>query len=132
MVSKEQPRWHLLRRAIEERKYLLDIRDVLGYGVGYREKEGQRTREPALVIYVRPGRKAKEPQDFPRHQRIPKRGASLSPHPLSPSPISLPPPAGRGGTHPEPSVPELATPASATFPLSRGWGGWEMGEGDRG
>jgi hypothetical protein len=73
MASKEQPRWRLLRRAIEERKYLLDIRDVLGYGVGYREKEGRRTREPALVVYVRPGRKAREPQDFPRHQRIPKR-----------------------------------------------------------
>jgi hypothetical protein len=25
------------------------------------------------VVYVRPGRKAREPQDFPRHQRIPKR-----------------------------------------------------------
>ncbi len=53
-----------------------------------------------------------------------------SPHPLSPSPISLPPPAGRGGTHPEPSS-ELATAASTTSPLSRGreGGRWERGTG---
>ncbi len=52
------------------------------------------------------------------------------PHPLSPSPISLPPPAGRGGTHPEPFR-ELATEASTTSPLSRGWAGgrWERGPG---
>ncbi len=52
------------------------------------------------------------------------------PHPLSPSPISLPPPAGRGGTHAEPFR-ELATEASTTSPLSRGWvgGRWERRTG---
>ncbi len=52
------------------------------------------------------------------------------PHPLAPSPIFLPPPAGRGGTHPEPFG-ELATEASTTSPLSRGWvgGRWERGPG---
>ncbi len=52
------------------------------------------------------------------------------PHPLSPSPISLPPPAGRGGTQAEPFG-ELATEASTTSPLSRGWAGgrWERGTG---
>ncbi len=52
------------------------------------------------------------------------------PHPLSPSPISLPPPAGRGGTQAEPFR-ELATQASTTSPLSRGWvgGRWERGTG---
>ena len=54
----------------------------------------------------------------------------VGPHPLAPSPISLPPPAGRGGTHPGPFG-ELATVASTTSPLSRGreGGRWERGTG---
>ena len=48
------------------------------------------------------------------------------PHPLAPSPISLPPPAGRGGT----LTRELSKDWSGEIsPLSRGREGWEMGEG---
>jgi hypothetical protein len=48
---------------------------------------------------------------------------ALAPHPLSPSPIALPP-TGRGGTAPE--IP-------SAFPLSRGKGvRWERGPGGEG
>jgi hypothetical protein len=63
----------LIRRAIDERSYLLNISDVLGYSVGFREKNGKRTDEPVLVVYVRKGRKGKKPDDFPHHQRIPRK-----------------------------------------------------------
>src|SRR5262245_51438921 len=63
----------LLRKALKQRSYILKISDVLGYGVGFREKKGEWTDEPALIVYVRPGRKAKEYKDLPPHQRIPSR-----------------------------------------------------------
>ena len=63
----------LIKRALEERFYILKISDVLGYAVGFREKNGKRTDEPVLIIYVKRGRKDKAPNDFPLHQRIPKQ-----------------------------------------------------------
>jgi hypothetical protein len=62
-----------IERAAKKRTYLLKISDVLGYAVGYRERAGQRTNEPALVVYVRRGRKRHKKQRFPRHQQIPER-----------------------------------------------------------
>jgi len=73
MSTKNQQRLKLIRRAVEERTYLLNISDVLGYAVGYREKDGKQTDEPALKVYVKKGRKKTDPQDHPRHQRIPRQ-----------------------------------------------------------
>lgn len=68
-----QERVRLLREAFERREYLLRNPDVLGYAVGYRYRGGERTDEPALVVYVRPGRKQEDPREVPRHRRIPER-----------------------------------------------------------
>ncbi len=74
MDSKERQRTlELLERAVEERTYLLRVSDVLGYAVGFRVKDGETTEEPVLTVYVRKGRKAKDPEDHPPHQRIPSR-----------------------------------------------------------
>ena len=63
----------LIDEAVKRRTYLFKIPDVLGTAVGYRITGGERTHEPAVIIYVRPGRKAKDPKKLPRHQRIPHR-----------------------------------------------------------
>lgn len=74
MATKQQTRLlRLLREAVKKRSYILRISDVLGYGVGFRERNGEWTDEPALIVYVCPGRKAKKYEDMPRHQRIPSR-----------------------------------------------------------
>jgi hypothetical protein len=59
--------------AADQRTYLLKIRDVFGYGTGFRERGGKRTEEPALIVYVRRGRKKRDKHDYPRHQQIPER-----------------------------------------------------------
>lgn len=73
MSEERKKRLVLIQRALKERSYLLRISDVLGYAVGFREKGGDRTDEPVLVVYVKKGRKENESDDFPRHQRIPRR-----------------------------------------------------------
>lgn len=72
-ASDRRRRLALLERAVEERGYLLGIRDVLGYAVGFRVRDGETTDEPALTVYVSEGRKATDKADHPRHQRIPNR-----------------------------------------------------------
>ncbi len=75
-MATDKQRQRLLRlivRAFKSRKDILRISDVLGYSVGFREKAGKLTDEPALVVYVRKGRKKKKAADFPRRQRIPQK-----------------------------------------------------------
>lgn len=60
------------RLAYRTRRYLLRNPDVLGFGVGHRFCQGERTGEPALVVYVREGVKSRDPQRVPRHRRIPR------------------------------------------------------------
>jgi hypothetical protein len=62
-----------LSRASRRREYLLRVSDVLGFAVGFKERGGALTDEPALVVYVRRGRKQKKKADFQRHQQIPER-----------------------------------------------------------
>lgn len=71
--EEREHRLELLRRAVDERSYLFNKSDVLGYAVGFRHKDGEWTDEPVLVVHVKKGRKEKDPSDFPRHQRIPRR-----------------------------------------------------------
>jgi hypothetical protein len=59
--------------AYGSRSYLLRNPDVLGYGVGYRVKQGVRTDEPALVVYVRKGLKSRDLKAVARHRRVPTR-----------------------------------------------------------
>lgn len=70
----EQQSWfRLIDQAVKRRTYLFKIPDVLGTAVGYRIRDGERTHEPAVIVYVKPGTKARDPQDVPRHRRIPRR-----------------------------------------------------------
>ena len=62
-----------LAGAVPDKSYLLGKVGVLGYGIGFRIRGGRRTDEPALVVYVRKGRKAEDPRRLPRHARIPNR-----------------------------------------------------------
>ncbi len=62
-----------LRLAYRTRRYLLRNPDVLGFGVGYRFRDGVRTDEPALIVYVRSGVKSRDPGQVARHRRIPMR-----------------------------------------------------------
>lgn len=74
MTASERKRLlRLIERAVEERAYLLRISDVMGYAVGFREKDGRATDEPVLSVYVRRGRKDQDPAKLPKHQRIPRR-----------------------------------------------------------
>lgn len=61
-----------LRLAYRTRNYLLRIPDVLGYAVGFRIRDGERTHEPALIVYVREGVKRRDPSKVARHRRIPR------------------------------------------------------------
>jgi hypothetical protein len=75
-MATDKQRQRLLRlivRAFKKRTDILKISGVLGYSVGFREKAGKVTDEPALVVYVRKGRKKKKASDFPRRQRIPQK-----------------------------------------------------------
>ena len=67
------PELAAVRLAYRTRRYLLRNPDVLGFGVGYRFRDGTRTEEPALVVYVRQGGKSRDPGTAPRHRRIPRR-----------------------------------------------------------
>lgn len=76
MAARDEDRRERLRRlqeAFEKRGYILRNPDVLGYAVGTRYRGGERTEEPALIVYVRPGRKRTDPRKLPRHRRIPER-----------------------------------------------------------
>ena len=62
-----------LRLAYRTRRYLQRNPDVLGYGVGYRVRAGERTGEPALVVYVRKGTKSRDLNRVAKHRRVPVR-----------------------------------------------------------
>jgi hypothetical protein len=70
LEKSEQLRY--LQRAVRERRYLLKNPDVLGVGVGYRERNGVITDELALIVYVVPGRKQTSKEEQPKSRRIPE------------------------------------------------------------
>lgn len=71
-ASARHPDLRALRLAYRARRYLLRIPDVLGYAVGFRIRGGERTDEPALIVYVREGVKRRDPSKVARHRRIPR------------------------------------------------------------
>ncbi len=56
----------------------------------------------------------------------------MKPHPLAPSPISLPAPRRERGNEEEALLPAILERRLNQVPPLPGAEGWEMGEGDRG
>ncbi|MFZ1682795.1 MAG: hypothetical protein WAU88_01570 [Candidatus Zixiibacteriota bacterium] len=74
--QKKRTRHHVLllraiRYLLKEHSELIQRPGVIGYGVGYRERHGVVTREPAIRVYVTPGLKQRDHTKLGKAHSIP-------------------------------------------------------------